>query len=420
VRRANVRDLHPAQFRVVASIAHRLAEAGFPSWIVGGATRDLARGVCPKDVDMVTPATPDQVEGLFEHTVSVGRAFGIVVVVLEGVNIEVATLRTERGYSDGRRPEEVRFGTSVEEDAARRDFTCNALYLDPLTDETLDPTGGLSDLDAGVLSTVGDAWQRFAEDGLRLLRLARFQAALDAAPAPDLLEAAAGSLDALRGVSPERVLQELSRILDGPRVPLAFRTLFDTGVLAAAMPLWAARNRATPGLRLAALAHLPAPPGQVLGLAWLLESTPEAPEGDLVGDLEVADTLRPSRDLRRSLERAWTVRRGLPVAAGGATRSRLLRDPGWRPGCELALAWTLARGLDAATLEAQRAWRAQAKESELFPPQLVKAAELLDRGVPRGPQLGSLLRDLEDAQLDGEITSRDDALDWLARREDTP
>lgn len=415
MRGARARDLAPAHFRAATEIAERLAGVGHPAWIVGGAARDLARGVTPKDVDMVTSATPDEVEALFPRTVGVGRAFGIVVVLLDEAQVEVATLRTESGYGDGRRPDQVAFGTSVEEDAARRDFTCNALYLDPLTDAWLDPTGGLQDLEAGLLRTVGEPARRFGEDGLRLLRMARFQATLDAVLAPGLPEAAAGSLAALRGVSPERVHQELARILTSPRSGTALETLFEVGVLQAALPDWAERDRCGRAARLAALAELPQPPGEALGFAWLLEADPSGPS-DPEGDLQVLDGLRPSRALRGQVERAWAVRRALAEAPEGASRARLLRDPGWEVGCDLALAWARSSGAPDAHLVAQRDWRAAAGEEELFPPALLTPADLLGAGVPRGPRLGELLRALEDAQLEGAVVDRAGAEAWLSSR----
>src|SRR5262249_31126723 len=154
-------------------------------------------------------------ERLFATTHAVGRAFGTVVVRSGELDLQVTTFRSETGYDDARRPSEVRFGTSLEEDAARRDFTCNALYLDPLTDELRDPTGGLADLAAGRLRCVGEPAARFAEDGLRLLRLARFAAQLGLTVEVGTAAGAAASLEALRGVSPERELNELTRMAEG-------------------------------------------------------------------------------------------------------------------------------------------------------------------------------------------------------------
>src|SRR6185503_18536023 len=141
---------------------------------VGGAVRDLALGLPPHDVDLASRLTPDELEGRFPKSASVGRAFGSMVLVVDGIPLQHTTFRSEHGYADARRPDQVRYGATLEEDASRRDFTCNALYLDPLSDELCDPQEGLADLRSALLRCVGDPAARFAEDGLRILRLARF------------------------------------------------------------------------------------------------------------------------------------------------------------------------------------------------------------------------------------------------------
>ena len=408
----SVNDLPPGQLLAARGIAQRLADAGYPSWIVGGAARDLARGVQPKDLDMVTTATPDQVEALFPRTIGVGRAFGILIVPWEGVDVELATLRTEQGYRDGRRPDEVSFGTSVEEDAGRRDFTCNALYLAVLTDEWIDPAGGLADLEARVLRTVGDPHRRFAEDGLRLLRLARFQARLDFDLAPGVAEAAAESLDALRGVSPERVREELTRILTGPRHLVALATLAATGVLPVALPVGA--GGAGWDRRLALFAGLPTPPGEVLGWAALLD-----PPGALTeSDLAALEATRPSREQHDRILRVWQLRRLLPRLGDGAERIRALREEVAPLALTLAKAHASLAGEDLAPLEALEAWRASRSAAELFPAPWLSSDDLAAAQVPRGPLWGKLLRAAEDEQLEGRLTCRKQALAWLARWED--
>jgi tRNA nucleotidyltransferase/poly(A) polymerase len=198
-------------------VAERLAGAGHRVWLVGGAVRDLALGRQPKDLDLASAAVPEEVERLFDRTVSVGREFGTVLVLAGGRELQHTTFRSESGYADRRHPDRVAYGSSLEGDARRRDFTCNALYLDPLADEFRDPEGGLEDLRAGRLCAVGDAAERFREDGLRLIRMARFAARLDLEPAPELVAAARAEAGALEGVSPERTLGELERIFSGPR-----------------------------------------------------------------------------------------------------------------------------------------------------------------------------------------------------------
>ena len=186
-------DLPEGLLNAVRTVAARLSDAGHRSWLVGGAVRDLAMGRVPGDADMATDATPDEVEECFPSTVPLGKRFGTVLVNAGGQGVEVTTLRAEDGYSDGRRPDQVVFGTSVLEDASRRDFTVNAMYLDAISGEFLDPVRGMDSLLAGQLSAVGDAAARFQEDGLRILRLARFSASLRLAPCADTQSGARSS-----------------------------------------------------------------------------------------------------------------------------------------------------------------------------------------------------------------------------------
>jgi len=422
VRQPNIDDLDPALQKAARGVAERLGGAGFRAWVVGGAVRDLALERTPVEIDMVSSARPEQVEGLFARTIPVGRAFGIVLVIFEGCEIELATLRTEGTYSDGRRPDEVHYGSSVEEDAARRDFTFNALYLDPLTGELSDPTGGLEDLGQGILRTVGDPLKRFGEDGLRLLRMARFQAGLDLEPAPGMAEAARRSAEALRGVSVERVHHELTRIFDGPRCTAALRTLDRARLLERALPDWAKTSAVPLEPRLVALDALASPPGELAGWAVLLESHPlSAPDATrLQTDLERARALRLSRRMLKALEHAWRLRRQVvQLSEPGARRSDrvlALRDEGWQLGIRLALAWAKVAEDPTRALEHLEAWRTGLSPAALEPEPLLKSTDLDRAEIPRGPLWGRLLSEVERLQLDGLLDERGDALAWLDRR----
>ncbi|MEE8469171.1 MAG: CCA tRNA nucleotidyltransferase [Planctomycetota bacterium] len=422
MRQPNTEDLDPRLRRTACRVAQRLADAGFRAWLVGGAVRDLALERTPQEIDMVSDARPEQVEELFERSIPVGRAFGILLLIVEGCEIELATLRTEGNYSDARRPDEVFYGSSVEEDAARRDFTLNALYLDPLTDELSDPTGGLEDLRQGILRTVGDPEQRFAEDGLRLLRMARFQAALGLELAPGMEQAAQRSAHALRGVSVERVQHELARIFRGPRCTQALRTLDRARLLERALPDWARASAVPLASRLSALEALPSPPGELAGWAVLLESRPRGvlDERRVMEDVARARALRLSRRMLKALEKVWRLRRTvIPLARPGAPRSErvlALRDEGWELGLGLALAWAQVGSESTRELEHLRSWRAGLSLEVLRPEALIDATDLEHADIPRGPLWGRLLDETERLQLDGLLGSRGEALAWLARR----
>ena len=159
-------------------VAAILREGGHQAYFAGGCVRDALLGQRPKDYDIATDATPERVAALFRRTVLVGAAFGVVKVLLGRREYEVATFRTEGQYTDGRRPDAVAYATDPEEDVRRRDFTVNALLMDPRDDRVVDYVGGQADLQVGVISAVGDPIERFHEDRLRMLRAVRFAARL--------------------------------------------------------------------------------------------------------------------------------------------------------------------------------------------------------------------------------------------------
>ena len=224
----------------VLVICKRLREKGKRGWIVGGCVRDLLRGATttPKDWDVCTDARPGAVVSFFRKVIPTGIQHGTVTVVLGGVHYEVTTLRGEGAYSDGRRPDKVEFVDDITADLARRDFTFNAMAIDPIDGHLIDPFGGQRDLEARVLRAVGDAAERFFEDGLRVLRAARFSATLECSIAPDTEAAmgAARSLDTFRRVSAERVRDEWMKAMSAPRPSVAFESMRRTGLLEITCP----------------------------------------------------------------------------------------------------------------------------------------------------------------------------------------
>lgn len=217
-------------------IAVRLQKAGHQTLFCGGAVRDMLLGVQPKDYDIATSATPDEVEKLFLHTVPVGKAFGVMLVQGgDGGQYEVATFRTDLGYADGRRPDAIRF-SSAEEDAKRRDFTINALFYDPFGKKIVDYVGGTDDIKAKRLRTVGDPRERFAEDKLRLLRAVRFAARTGFAVEARTWESVCAAAPDVAKVAPERIAAELEAMLTGGYSFAAFRLLKDAGLLRHVLP----------------------------------------------------------------------------------------------------------------------------------------------------------------------------------------
>jgi putative nucleotidyltransferase with HDIG domain len=202
--------------RVIAKkIVERLQQAGFAAFWVGGCVRDFLLGREPQDFDIATDAKPEQVEKLFHKTIPVGRKFGVMVVVEDEQQFQVATFRAEADYQDGRRPEKVVFA-NAEADALRRDFTVNGLFYDPLTEKIHDWVGGEKDLRAKIIRTIGKAEERFAEDHLRLLRAVRFAAQLGFEIEPRTFAAVKALAPKIKLISAERIRDELIKLFAPP------------------------------------------------------------------------------------------------------------------------------------------------------------------------------------------------------------
>jgi tRNA nucleotidyltransferase (CCA-adding enzyme) len=252
-------------------VLRRLDAAGHRSWIVGGAVRDLLlhRVRAATDLDVATPATPQQVTALFRKVIPTGIEHGTVTVLAGGEAIEVTTFRGEGPYRDGRRPESVTFHTDLEADLARRDFTMNALAFDPIGGEFRDPFGGRRDMARRLVRAVGEPAARFGEDGLRPMRAVRFAAQLGYALDRRTQAAIEPALEVVRRVSVERIADELERLVVAPHADRGVALLRKTGLLGVALPALAAssdppldhairvlrRVTAEPSRRFAALLH---------------------------------------------------------------------------------------------------------------------------------------------------------------------
>ena len=220
----------------VREICNRLRGKGKRGWVVGGSVRDMIRGVPVADYDVCTDARPEEIQRIFSRTVPTGIEHGTITVLLGGKPYEVTTLRGETAYTDGRRPDSVVFHDDITEDLARRDFTVNAIALDVLDEQLIDPFGGQRDLAARVIRAVGDAHARFDEDGLRVLRAARFVATLDAELDPATEAAIAPTLGTYRKVSAERVRDEWVKTMKARAPSRAFEVMRRTGILGVTCP----------------------------------------------------------------------------------------------------------------------------------------------------------------------------------------
>ncbi len=213
-----------------------LKNAGHQAYWAGGCVRDMLLGIKPKDFDIVTSAKPDEIEDLLEHTIPVGKEFGVILAIENGHHFEIATFRSDSGYSDGRRPDAVEF-TDAKQDALRRDFTINALFFDPLTEEIFDYVDGQNDMDKKIIKFIGDPEERIKEDHLRILRAVRFKNCYDFQYHPDTYAAIKKHVHLIKDVSKERIAQELNKMIMDETFPSrSFEELYEIGALDLIMP----------------------------------------------------------------------------------------------------------------------------------------------------------------------------------------
>lgn len=390
------------------SIVRRLREAGHEALLNGGCVRDLLLGVEPQDYDVATSATPEQIRGLFRPTREVGAQFGVMLVRVGGRWIEVATFRTDGDYRDGRRPEQVTF-SDARQDALRRDFTVNGMFLDPIAMRVIDFVGGQKDLAAGMIRAIGEPRKRFEEDYLRLLRAVRFAARLafsiEEQTAREITIAAAK----VAQVAAERVREELEKMLAHPSRATAVRLM---GELALLPHLWPGANgearsaAACPPEAMQMLAALPGEAGFVAGFACLVRDEPQE-------ELErIARHLTFSNEDREGLKWALAARSALaaPATVRLARLKRLMAGAAWPTLHDLMLAeYSILP--DGAALAAQFAARVGAiPTSEIAPKPLISGHDVLARGVPAGPAVKPLMDQLYDEQLDGALRDREGAL----------
>ena len=223
-------------FSAALEVVRILREHGRKAFFAGGAVRDLLLGNTPHDIDIATSARPEEICSWFEKTFAIGASFGVVTVLRNGFPFETATLREEREYLDGRRPEKVLYTEDEQQDVARRDFTINGLLYDPLAEEILDFVGGTEDLHRGILRTIGDPGCRFSEDYLRILRAARFTARFRFELEKKTEQAMMEFAPKLTRLSGERIRDELEKMLLGPHPAEAFRLMQRTGILRIVLP----------------------------------------------------------------------------------------------------------------------------------------------------------------------------------------
>jgi poly(A) polymerase len=444
------------------SIIKTLRGRGFQAYLAGGCVRDLLLQHEPADYDVATSATPEQVMNIFPDTYAVGAQFGVVLVPLpEGdLNrpevdsseenksskshaVEVATFRSDLSYSDGRRPDEVRFSSDPREDVARRDFTINGMMLDPVSGELLDYVGGREDLAAGIIRAIGDPAVRFAEDKLRMLRAVRFAARFEYEIESETVRAIQRAAHEINVVSRERVRDELTRMLIEGHARRAFLLLDECGLLREVLP----EISATKGVEqppefhpegdvfvhtLLLLDHLPQPCPPTLAWGALLHDVGKpatfrrAPDrirfdnhvevGVKIAE-EICERLRFSNhDTAQILALVDNhMRFGHVTRMKESTLKRFLRLPAFDEHLALHRADSLASHRNLATYDLICRRLAETPPETIRPTRLLTGEDLIAAGYAPGPKFREILDAVEDAQLEGRLESREAALEFVKR-----
>src|SRR5580693_3389637 len=451
------------------TIVQTLRQRGYQAFLVGGCVRDLLLGREPKDYDVATNATPEQVMTIFPETYAVGAQFGVVLVpmaeplaerdVASNVStqdsdrvdlgasthahaVEVATFRSDVGYSDGRHPDEVRFSQDPREDVARRAFTINGMLLDPVRGEVLDFVGGRKDLEATIVRAIGDPERRFAEDNLRMLRAVRFAARFEYAIEPGTFAAIQKLAGEISAVSRERVRDELTRMLTEGHARRAFLLLDESGLLREVLPEISAMKgvQQPPQFHpegdvfvhtLLLLDNLPQP--CTLTLAWgaLLHDVGKPPtfrvaerirfDGHVEVGVKMAEEicarLRFSNDETEQILALVDnhMRFGQATRMKESTLKKFIRMPRFDEHLALHRADCLASHQNLATYEFVRQKMEEIPPEKMRPQPLVTGDDLIAEGHRPGPKFREILTAVEDAQLEGRLPSREAALEFVRR-----
>ena len=420
-------------------IVKRLRDRGYQSYLAGGCVRDMLLNKSPEDFDITTSAKPEAIREIFPHTIPVGAQFGVILVIDAGQPFEVATFRYDGPYLDGRRPLEVRYGT-LQEDILRRDFTINGMVFDPIEDRIIDIVGGRNDLARRAIRAIGDAGKRFKEDRLRMIRAVRFAAALDFTIEENTFAAIKEWAETITQISWERIGDEITRILTQSGARKGFELLSATGLLKVLLPEIEAMKgvEQSPDYHpegdvfthtLLTLGHLDSPT-ETLAYGCLLHDVAKPICVGRVGErltfyghtekgaeMAVAILQRLKRS-RATWERvAYLVRNHLRHIQAPQMRLSTLKRFLGESGIDELLTLTRIDALSAnGDLSCYRFCMdklAELKQEEIHPQPLLRGSDLLEMGFAPGPIFKHILQEVEEAQLGGELSSREEALEWV-------
>jgi poly(A) polymerase len=432
---------------LAADICRKLHGSGFKAYLVGGCVRDLLLGREPEDYDVATDAHPARVQELFPSSVDVGARFGVILVVANSARVEVATFRSDVGYSDGRHPDRVEYSNLPEEDVRRRDFTINGLMLDMETQQILDFVGGREDLRQGIVRAIGTPELRFREDRLRMVRAVRFAARFGYVIEPATFQAIVAAAPQITAVSAERLRDEITKLLTEGAARRAFELLDQTSLLRTCLPEIAAmKGVAQPPEfhpegdvwvhTLLMLEHLAAGSPATLAWAVLLHDVGKPPT--FVSAKETGDRIRFDGHAEVGARMAVAICRRLRFSVDDieqiealvanhlrfkdvfqmrpATLKRFVRLPKFEEEhLPLHRLDCLASHGNLDAYEFVSRFLRETPSEEVHPPRLLTGEDLKAMGFRPGPLFKEILRAVEEGQLEGRLIGREDALDFVRR-----
>jgi poly(A) polymerase len=433
--------------QLAEEICRVLRDGGHQALLAGGCVRDLLMKRAPADYDVATDATPERVQQLFPRSIAVGARFGVIIVTDNSTQVEVATFRSDVGYSDGRHPDRVEYAKTPQEDVQRRDFTINGMLLDPASGEVLDFVGGRADLDAKIIRAIGEPERRFAEDKLRMVRAVRFAARFGFTIEPATLAAIREHASEAQQVSAERVRDELTKLLTEGRARRGFELLDEAGLLEIVLPeiarmkgveqppqfhpegdVWIHTRMMLEGLPAGASATLAwgvllhdvgkpptfAPPG---GPGERIRFDGHVEVGAKMAE-EICRRLRFSNDDTEQIVALVThhlrfkdVPRMKP-----ATLKRFVRLPKFEEHLELHRLDCLSSHGMLDNYEFVARFLRETPLEQVRPPRLLTGEDLKGLGYAPGPRFKEILTAVEDAQLEGQLATREAALEFVKRR----
>ncbi len=430
-----------AMEKTARDVAARLRESGHLAYFAGGCVRDIVRGETPKDFDIATDANPEAVQKLFPHTYAVGAHFGVILVVENGFQFEVATFRADDIYVDGRRPSAVHF-SSPEEDAKRRDFTINGMFYDPVAEKVIDFVGGRADIEAKLVRAIGDPAQRFAEDRLRMLRAVRFATVLAYRIDKQTWDALLANAVSINEISAERIREELVRIFLSPNRTRGWDLLDSSGLMRAILPeIDAMKGCAQPEqfhpegdvfehTRLM-LQFLPEKVSVPLVFAVLLHDVAKPRtatvdntgrirfnEHDRIGAEMTEEIMRRLRfsgaeiDATVEMVRQHMVFKDVPKMRI-AKLKRFMARPTFEDELELHRVDCEGSHRMLDNYEFLLRKREEFANEPIIPPPLVRGDDLIALGLKPGPKFGEILEAVETGQLEGTLRTSEEALEWV-------